>query len=258
MDPGFRSPLIDFFRRGEVARDVRLMAAQGALAPRAHEQLALLVLLSDDPDPEIARATAATLDALPEQPLRGFIARSDVPGEIRKFFAARGIETAGVAASETEAPLIDTLAELAEVPDAPEAPEAEPKLLSSLPVIERMKLAMKGTREQRAQLVRDSNRLVAAAVLSSPKLTEAEVEAFTKMGNVSEEVLRTIGMNRSWTKNYGVLAGLCRNPKTPPAMSMHMLHRLNERDLKMLSIDRNVPETLRVLSKKVLTKSKHG
>ena len=54
-------------------------------------------------------------------------------------------------------------------------------MLSSLPIIERMKLAMKGTREQRAQLIRDSNKLVAAAVLSSPKLNEAEVEAFAKM-----------------------------------------------------------------------------
>ena len=42
-------------------------------------------------------------------------------------------------------------------------------------------------------LVRDRNRLVASAVLSSPKLTESEVEAFTKMGNVSEDVLRVIG-----------------------------------------------------------------
>ena len=257
MDPGLRSPLLDFFRRGEVARDVRLLAAQGALAPRAHEQLALLVLLSDDPDAEIARATAATLDALPEQPLRGFLARSDVPAEMRKFFATRGIDSAGVPASETEAPLIDTLAELAEAPAAEDA-GGERKVLSSLPVIERMKLAMKGTREQRAQLVRDSNKLVSAAVLSSPKLTEAEVEAFAKMGNVSEDVLRIIGTNRSWTKNYGVVAGLCRNPKTPPAMSMHMLNRLNERDLKMLSIDRNVPETLRQLSKKILTKAKFG
>ncbi|PYR89268.1 MAG: hypothetical protein DMF84_25045 [Acidobacteria bacterium] len=258
MDPGFRSPLIDFFRRGEVARDVRLMAAQGALAPRAHEQLALLVLLADDPDPEIARATAATLAALPEDPLRAFLARSDVPDEMRKFFAARGVETAGVAPSDTEAPLIDTLAELAEVPGTTDDAEADRKLLSSLPVLERMKLAMKGTREQRAQLVRDSNKLVSAAVLSSPKLTSAEVEAFTKMGNVSEDVLRIIATNRSWTKNYGVIAGLCRHPKTPPAMSMHMLHRLNERDLKMLSIDRNVPEALRQLSKKVLTKAKQG
>ncbi len=258
MDPGFRSPLIDFFRRGEVARDVRMLAAQGALAPRAHEQLALLLVLSDDPDPEIARASADTLNALPGEPLRAFLARADVPDEMRRFFSARGIDTAGVAASDAEAPLIDTLAELAEVPETADEAEPERKLLSSLPVIERMKLAMKGTREQRSQLIRDSNRLVSAAVLSSPKLTESEVEAFTKMGNVSEDVLRIIGMNRAWTKNYGVIAGLCRHPKTPPGLSMHMLHRLNERDLKMLSIDRNVSETLRQQSKKLLSKAKLG
>src|SRR6476469_7332993 len=91
MDPGFRSPLIDFFRRGEVAHDVRLLAAQGALAPRAQEQLALLVLLADEPDPEIARATGATLDALPLEPLAAFLAKPDVPKEVKEFFARRGV-----------------------------------------------------------------------------------------------------------------------------------------------------------------------
>jgi len=234
------------------------MAAQGALAPRAHEQLALLVMLSDDPDPEISRATADTLASLPEQPLRAFLARPDVPEEIRRFFSSRGVDSNGVAAAASEEPLIDTLAELAEVPEESGESEAERKPLSSLPVIERIKLAMKGSREQRGQLVRDSNKLVAAAVLSSPKITEAEVEAFTKMGNVSEDVLRLIGMNRAWTKNYGVIAGLCRHPKTPPALSMQMAHRLNERDLKMLAIDRNVPEALRALARKIAQKGKSG
>src|SRR5204863_2189475 len=100
MDPGFRSPLIDFFRRGEVARDVRLLAAQGALAPRAQEQLALLVLLSDDPDPEIRRATSATLDALPLEPLRAFLTRADTPDEMRTFFATLGIEIPAAAPAE--------------------------------------------------------------------------------------------------------------------------------------------------------------
>src|SRR5258708_12444244 len=86
MDPGFRSPLIDFFRRGEVTRDVRLLAAQGALAPRAQEQLALLVLLSDDPDPAIRRAVADTLEALPIEPLRAFLARPAVPPEMLNSF----------------------------------------------------------------------------------------------------------------------------------------------------------------------------
>jgi len=256
MEPGLRSPLIDFFRRGEVTRDIKLLAAQGGFAPRAHEQLALLVLLSDDSDPEVAAAAQATVTALPPGPLTGFLARTDVPSEMRGFFASRGIQPAAVASGDAELPLVDTLTEVPTVPAA--EPEEEPRLLSSLPILQRMKLAMKGTREQRATLVRDSNRLVAAAVLSSPKLTESEVEAFTKMGNVSEDVLRSIGTNRSWLKNYAIAAGLCRNPKTPPGMAMQLIHRLNERDLKMLSIDRNIPEASRALARKILTKTKFG
>jgi hypothetical protein len=258
MDPGFRSPLIDFFRRGEVARDVRLLAAQGALAPRAQEQLALLVLLSDDPDPDVARATAATLDALPVEAVRRFLCRSDTPQEMRQFFGARGVEVPADAVAAAPAggdePLLDTLAELPDVPDV--VAEPEQKTLSSLSVLERMKLAMKGTREQRAVLVRDSNKLVSAAVLSSPKVNESEIETFTKMGNVSEDVLRIIGQNRGWTKNYGVILGLCRHPKTPPAIAMSFVQRLNERDLKAITTDRNTREGLRLLAKKMLTKGK--
>jgi len=124
--------------------------------------------------------------------------------------------------------------------------------------MDRLKLAMKGTREQRAVLVRDANKLVAAAVLSSPKLTQSEVEQFTKMGNVSEDVLRVIGHNRGWLKNYGVVLGLCKHPKTPPAISMQLVHRLNERDLKTLMTDRNIQEGLRVLARKMATKGKGG
>lgn len=258
MDPGFRSPLIDFFRRGEVARDVRLMAAQGALAPRAHEQLALLILLSDDPDSAIAAAARATLDALPAGPLQAFLARADVPAQMREFFAARGVVPAAEAAAQASEPFVDR-SDLPDVPEiaaaAPSDDRGESQLLSGLPIIDRMKLAMKGTRGQRAQLIRDSNKLVAAAVLSSPKLTEVEVESFAKMANVGEEVLRTIALNRSWTKNYGVVAGLAKNPKTPPAISMNLLQRLNERDLKMLTIDRNVPEAVRLAARRMTVKS---
>lgn len=248
MDPGIRSPLIDLFRRGEAARDVRLLAAKGALAPREIDQLALLVILSDDADPEIAGAANATLDMLPMEPLRAFLARPDVPVEMRDFFAARvGI----LPASSTAAGNGDE-AHAAEEDD--EDAEDDPQVLGSLPIVERMKLAMKGTRSQRAQLIRDSNKLVAAAVLSSPKLTETEVEAFAKMANVSEEVLRAISINRTWMKNYGVVAGLTRNPKTPPGISMHLVQRLNEKDLKMLTTDRNVPEAVRLAARKFLRK----
>lgn len=260
MEPGFRSPLVDFFRRGEVARDVRLTAAQGALAPRAHEQLALLILLSDDPEPEISTSAKATLDALPVEALQAFLARSDVPGQMRDFFAARGVSPGAVPAADANEPLVDAAAdEIVDDTVSEEIKEEEDDAaavqdVSRLSIVQRMKLGMKGTKAHRSRLIRDSNKLVAAAVLSSPKLTESEVEAFAKMANVSEEVLRTIAMNRTWVKNYGVVAGLTRNPKTPPGISMQMVQRLNERDLKMLTMDRNVPEAVRLAAKKFLRK----
>ncbi len=253
MEQGLRSPLIDFFRRGDAAKDVRLLAARGVVAPRAHEQLALLVLLTGDADAEVAATADATIAALPIEPLRAFLARVDVPAEIREFFVKRGVEPATAAAAESSAPLVEVASEAAA--DAAKTEDDDPKVLSSLPIVERMKLAMKGSREQRGQLVRDSNRMVAAAVLSSPKLTDSEVESFTKMGNVSEDVLRIIGMNRGWLKNYGVILGLIKNPKTPPGMSMQLMHRLNEKDVKMLAVDRNIPEALRLLARKLMVKA---
>ena len=258
MEPGFRSPLIDFFRRGEVAGDVRLMAAQGALAPRAHEQLALLILLSDDPDSLIAASANATLDKLPVEPLQAFLARSDVPGQMREFFVTRGVTPGTLASADASEPLVDAAAdgaaEIAPEAEAEDEDAAGSQGLSGLSIVQRMKLAMKGTKAQRSRLIRDSNKLVAAAVLSSPKLTDSEVEAFAKMANVTEEVLRAIAMNRSWLKNYGVVSGLTRNPKTPPAISMQLVQRLNERDLKMLAMDRNVPEAVRLAARKFLRK----
>jgi hypothetical protein len=252
MDAGVRSPLIDFFRRGEVASDVRLLAARGALAPRALEQLALLLLLIDDPDPIVARAAGATIELLPAPAVSSFLARRDVPQPMRDFFAARGIgaDDASPAPDAEDAPLLDGPAEI----DAPAEKEADPKILSTLPVIDRMKLAMRGSREQRGQLIRDANKLVAAAVLSSPKLTEAEVEAFARMANLSEDVIRIIAVNRGWVKNYNIVSALTRNPKTPPALAMGFLQRLNERDLKRLAIDRNVAEPVRLAARKFVVK----
>jgi hypothetical protein len=119
-----------------------------------------------------------------------------------------------------------------------------------------VKAATKGSREVRALLIRDPNRMIASAVLASPKLTESEVESFARMGNVSEDVLRIIGSNRSWMKNYGVMAALIKNAKTPLSMSLNLMHRLNDRDLLKLSLDRNVMEPLRAAAKRKVANSK--
>jgi hypothetical protein len=252
MDPGYSSPLIDLFKRGEAARDACLLAARGLLAPSAHEQIALLVLLSDSADPEIAVEANRTLSKLPADALSAFLARKNVPASIREFFAKRAAERAQAGTPSPDDPPAQGEAD----DDEPETDDADPRVLANLSIGRRLKLAMKGTREQRAQLIRDANKIIATAVLSSPKLTEAEVEAFCKMGNVSEDVLRIIATNRTWTKNYAIVLGLTRNPKTPPALSMQMMNRLTEKDVKMLTVDRNVPEALRLAARRMIVKSK--
>jgi hypothetical protein len=260
----YRTPLLDCFRRGDVPRDVRMLAARGALAPRAQEQLALLVLLVKDGDKEIAGKATETIDGLPPVPLARFIARSDTPEDVRVFFSKRGVAPTRAAADDEV-----LFPEVAYANDDPEENQArttvgvaveEAKkderkavaILTSLPVPQRLKIALKGTREQRSVLVRDPNKMVSAAVLSSPKLTDMEVESFARMGNVSEDVLRTIGMSRAWTQNYCVCAALIKNAKTPLAISMSLLPRLNDRDVKVLVTDRNVPEGLRLAARKVV------
>jgi hypothetical protein len=241
-------PLLDFFRRGEVAHDVKLLAATGALAPRAHEQLAILILLLDDPDPGIRGTALRTIDSIPEAALTSFLARSDVSIAILEFFGDRGVFPAAIPSIGQEEPLVESGAD--PDPAVEEAGdegtrESMVQRLASMGFTEKLRAAVKGPREVRAILIRDPNKMVAASVLSSPKVSESEVESFARMANVSEDILRIIASNRAWTRNYGVLVGLARNPKTPIGTSLNLLSRLNDRDVAAVSMDRNVPEALR-------------
>jgi hypothetical protein len=117
---------------------------------------------------------------------------------------------------------------------------------------EKIITALKGSREERAVLVRDANRLVSTSVLGSPRLTEAEIESFAGMKSLSDEMLRIIGNHREWTKRYQVVANLVKNPKTPIGISLGLVSRLNARDIKGLTVDRNVPEVVRKHAQKFI------
>jgi hypothetical protein len=246
------TPFLDFFKRGETSHDVRLLAAQGAFAPGAHEQLSLLVLLSEDADPEIRRVANDTLNRLPIPAVAAFLASSEAAASLKEFFAKRGIVPT-VSASPSgidpgQIPLLEDEDEAESDDDDDNKPVVQ--RLAEMSFTGRLKAALKGSREMRSILIRDTNKMIAAAVLSSPRLTDSEVEGYARMANVSDDVLRTIAANRAWTKNYGVVVALTKNPKTPLATSMTLLARLNDRDIAALSIDRNVPDALRIAARK--------
>jgi len=124
--------------------------------------------------------------------------------------------------------------------------------IASMTVVQRIQLAIKGPREARTALIRDSNKIVQRAVLQSPRLTEPDVENFAAQTNLAVEVLRLISMNRNFMKNYVIVKNLANNPKTPLDISLRLLVRLTPNDLKVLSGNKNIPETLRTSAVKLI------
>jgi hypothetical protein len=124
--------------------------------------------------------------------------------------------------------------------------------ISGMNVVQRIQLAIKGPREARTALIRDSNKIIQRAVLQSPRLTETDVENYAGQTNLSADVLRLISMNRNFMKDYIIVRNLSNNPKTPLDISLRLLVRLTPTDLKKLSENKNIPETLRSSANKLI------
>jgi hypothetical protein len=343
-DARVTNPLVEQFRRGGVARELRLMAAQGLLPLRPDDLVEMWTDLVRDADHAVREAAEKSLLELAEADFIPILKSRDTPAAILSWAVShrperelRAVSLQNVSLPDETiealaASLPQELAELvvinqtrllrrtsllvalesnaalsndqkrrlrelretfrigeAQPQEAPApAPEPEPppeeelaplgdvfltedeamvRYLSDeerqqtekvsavqkiyrLNTAEKLITALKGSREERAILIRDPNRLVATAVLGSPKVTEAEIESFSAMKNVSDEILRKISRNHEWTKRYVVINNLVRNPRTPIGIALNLVPRLNPRDIKGVAVDRNVPEPVRKQAQK--------
>jgi hypothetical protein len=192
---------------------------------------------------------------------------------IRLGLIEEGIDDQFISEYETEyGPFPDSSPQLAEQieiqqlvgdiieQDIEMAPERLPvfQQIALMSVKDRIMLAIKGTREARMILVRDPNRLVAGAVLRNPRLTDGEIEYMASIKNLPEDVLRQIGVNRAWAKSYVVIHNLVRNPRTPVPTSLGFLNRIQTKDLRLLSLNKNIPDVIRTSASRLFIKRTHG
>jgi hypothetical protein len=134
------------------------------------------------------------------------------------------------------------------VPAHEERRDSTLQKISKLDIRGRIGLAMRGNKEERSILIRDSTKLVSLAVLDSPKLSDAEVEKFALQKNVLEAVLRAIPMKRKFAKNYTIMRNLVFNPRTPLDLSLGLMKNLLVGDLRNLSGNKEVSDTIRKLA----------
>jgi hypothetical protein len=122
----------------------------------------------------------------------------------------------------------------------------------NLTVRQKIRLALAGSKEIRAVLIRDANREVVHSVLQSPKITLGEVEGFAAMRSVAEDVLRQISASKTWTRSYALIHNLAQNPKTPVMIAQRVMIRLLTKDLTGISRNRELSEAVRRHAERLL------
>jgi len=212
----------------------------------------LLALLSN---PNLA---ASVRDATADFAVRSGIRRDDVPALVEARRRVFG-EQPPVQKDTAESLLAEAPEELAAEREEDEEIEEERRLtlaqrILQMSVSEKIKLATLGNKEARTLLLRDTNKLVAIAVIQSPRITESEIIAVTQSRTVNEEILREIANNREWMKLYQVKLNLVRNPKTPPGIALRLVPHLREKDLKDLRTNKNVPNVVQGAARSLLMK----
>lgn len=156
-----------------------------------------------------------------------------------------------------EAEAIDTTGAPPPPPDLTELEQQDPEKVSvysqilKMTIGQRVMLAFRGDKTVRSILVRERARIVCAAAIRNPRMTDSEAEAIAGLRSVDEEVLRLITRKREWMSKYPIVLALCRNPKAPVGVVLPLINRLTLRDLKGLKDDKNVSETVRSTARRL-------
>jgi hypothetical protein len=128
--------------------------------------------------------------------------------------------------------------------------------LAQMTPAQKIRTAMLGSSAERLLLMRDTNRMVAAAAIRSPAIQVPEVVRVTASRTLSEEVLRIIANNREWLQNYQIKLNLVLNPRTPFVFSARIVPQLREHELKALAKSKNVPAPIAMAAKQQLLRKK--
>ena len=130
--------------------------------------------------------------------------------------------------------------------------------IKQMSLSEKIRLAVVGDAATRSILLRDPNRMVSHAAISSPSMSEPEAAAIAHSKEVSEDILRFIGNRKEWLRSYEIKRALVFNPKTPVGISLRFLGHLRPNDLKLLAKSRGVPNPLKTSAKQRLEKKTKG
>jgi len=107
--------------------------------------------------------------------------------------------------------------------------------LRGLSQMEKLLLAVKADRSERAILAQDNDPRVLLSLLRNPRLTVDEVVRVAKSSFLTFQVADVIMKASQWSGNLDVRVALIHNPKTPPAFQMRILPTLPEAEIRNIA-----------------------
>jgi len=105
--------------------------------------------------------------------------------------------------------------------------------VQAMSVAEKRQAAMKGNKDLRLILIKDTNKTIHPFVMQNPAISLDEVETISRMTGVHPDVLHTIA--RNWAKNANIVRNLVKNPKTPMPDALQLVEKLAATDLRAIA-----------------------
>lgn len=272
--------------RGDAPKEERLKAARGEIPFPASDLGTLLLFLSLDADAEVKASAVKSLREMTDDLLTLITASPETHPKVLDLLARvhcgnRGVVENIIAHPSVEARTLEFLAakegacanplpagtsqdEGEPADPGKEEGEDEKKALSKYQLYQRMNVAGKikhailGDKEWRSLLIKDTNKVVACAVIKNPRITEPEILAIAKSKVQHDEILRLICKNREWAKLYNIRKALIENYKTPLPDALRFLPSLSQRDLSTLAKNKNVVSVISSQARRLLVKSKNS
>ena len=173
-------------------------------------------------------AFAVSIEANPQEILLSLTARPDVTHE----YATHEEDEREELASEKRASVWDRV--------------------RALPYAEKIILATKTDRSERAVLIQENDPQILYYLLKNPRITTEEVVRIARMTSISAMVADLIAKTTQWSSNQGIRSALVNNPRTAPSLSLKLLPTLPESEIRQIAKSTAVSQPLKQAAVRIL------
>lgn len=122
----------------------------------------------------------------------------------------------------------------------------------AMPYAEKIILATKAERSERAVLIQDNDPQILYYLLKNPRITTEEVLRIARMTSISAMVADQIAKTSQWSTNQEIRSALVNNPRTAPSLALKLLGTLSEPEIRQIAKSTAVSQALKQAAVRIL------